>query len=79
MLAPQAAGRPPLPPPRNDERAGPMKGVLFSIAERAWAGRTPGERALRMALVPAAVVAALIFSFNLLGDALADVLTPRAR
>jgi len=30
-------------------------------------------------LAPAAVVAALIFSFNLLGDALNDVLTPRAR
>ena len=30
-------------------------------------------------LVPGAVVAALIFSFNLLGDALNDVLTPRAR
>jgi len=30
-------------------------------------------------LVPGAVVAALIFAFNLLGDALNDVLTPRAR
>jgi len=30
-------------------------------------------------LVPGAVVAALIFAFNLLGDALTDVLTPRAR
>ena len=30
-------------------------------------------------LIPAAVVAALIFSFNLLGDALTDVLTPHAR
>jgi ABC-type dipeptide/oligopeptide/nickel transport system permease subunit len=30
-------------------------------------------------LVPGAVVAALIFSFNLLGDALTDILTPRAR
>jgi len=30
-------------------------------------------------LVPAAVVAALIFSFNLLGDALTDILTPHAR
>jgi ABC-type dipeptide/oligopeptide/nickel transport system permease subunit len=30
-------------------------------------------------LVPGAVVAGLIFSFNLLGDALTDVLTPRAR
>ena len=30
-------------------------------------------------LVPGGVVAALIFSFNLLGDALNDVLTPRAR
>jgi ABC-type dipeptide/oligopeptide/nickel transport system permease subunit len=33
----------------------------------------------QLLLVPAAVVAALIFSFNLLGDALTDVLTPRAR
>jgi ABC-type dipeptide/oligopeptide/nickel transport system permease subunit len=30
-------------------------------------------------LVPGAVVAALIFAFNLLGDALTDILTPRAR
>jgi peptide/nickel transport system permease protein len=30
-------------------------------------------------LVPGAVVAMLIFSFNLLGDALTDVLTPHAR
>jgi len=30
-------------------------------------------------LVPGAVVATLIFAFNLLGDALTDVLTPRAR
>jgi ABC-type dipeptide/oligopeptide/nickel transport system permease subunit len=30
-------------------------------------------------LVPGAVVAGLIFAFNLLGDALTDVLTPRAR
>ncbi len=30
-------------------------------------------------IVPAVVVATLIFSFNLLGDALNDVLTPRAR
>jgi ABC-type dipeptide/oligopeptide/nickel transport system permease subunit len=30
-------------------------------------------------LVPGAVVAVLIFSFNLLGDALTDILTPRAR
>lgn len=30
-------------------------------------------------LIPGSVVAALIFSFNLLGDALTDVLTPRAR
>jgi ABC-type dipeptide/oligopeptide/nickel transport system permease subunit len=28
---------------------------------------------------PAAVVGALIFAFNLLGDALNDVFTPRAR
>jgi ABC-type dipeptide/oligopeptide/nickel transport system permease subunit len=33
----------------------------------------------QLLLVPGAVVAALIFSFNLLGDALTDVLTPRAR
>jgi peptide/nickel transport system permease protein len=30
-------------------------------------------------LVPGAIVAGLIFSFNLLGDALTDVLTPHAR
>jgi len=30
-------------------------------------------------LIPGAVVAILIFSFNLLGDALTDILTPRAR
>ena len=30
-------------------------------------------------LIPGAIVAALIFSFNLLGDALNDVLSPRAR
>ena len=33
----------------------------------------------QLLLVPGAVVAALIYSFNLLGDALTDVLTPRAR
>ena len=33
----------------------------------------------QLLLVPAGVVAALIFAFNLLGDALTDVLTPRAR
>jgi ABC-type dipeptide/oligopeptide/nickel transport system permease subunit len=33
----------------------------------------------QLLLVPGAVVAALIFAFNLLGDALTDVLTPRAR
>jgi ABC-type dipeptide/oligopeptide/nickel transport system permease subunit len=30
-------------------------------------------------LMPAAVLAALLFSFNLLGDALNDVLSPRRR
>jgi len=30
-------------------------------------------------LVPAAVVALLLFAFNLLGDALTDVLSPRRR
>jgi len=30
-------------------------------------------------LVPGSVVAMLIFSFNLLGDALTDILTPHAR
>jgi ABC-type dipeptide/oligopeptide/nickel transport system permease subunit len=30
-------------------------------------------------LVPAVVVAALLFAFNLLGDALNDVLSPRRR
>ena len=33
----------------------------------------------QLLLVPGAVVAGLIFAFNLLGDALTDVLTPRAR
>ena len=30
-------------------------------------------------IIPAAVVGLLIFSFNFLGDALNDVLTPKAR
>jgi ABC-type dipeptide/oligopeptide/nickel transport system permease subunit len=30
-------------------------------------------------LVPGAIVAGLIFSFNLLGDALTDILTPHTR
>jgi len=33
----------------------------------------------QLLLVPAAIVAALLFAFNLLGDALNDVLTPRTR
>jgi tetraacyldisaccharide 4'-kinase len=32
-----------------------MRGTLETAAQRAWAGRTPGDRALRAALVPAAL------------------------
>lgn len=32
-----------------------MRGALETAAQRAWAGRTPGDRALRAALVPAAL------------------------
>ncbi len=33
----------------------------------------------QLLLIPGSVIAALIFAFNLLGDALTDILTPRAR
>jgi ABC-type dipeptide/oligopeptide/nickel transport system permease subunit len=33
----------------------------------------------QLLLVPAAVVGTLILAFNLLGDAINDVITPRAR
>lgn len=43
------------------------------------AGRSVLENHPQLLLVPAAVVASLIFAFNLLGDALNDVFTSRAR
>ncbi|MEX2246664.1 MAG: ABC transporter permease [Dehalococcoidia bacterium] len=43
------------------------------------ASRTVLENHPQLLLVPAAVVATQIFAFNLLGDAVNDVLTPRAR
>ena len=43
------------------------------------ASRTVLENHPQLLLVPAAVVAALLFAFNLLGDALNDVFTPGAR
>jgi ABC-type dipeptide/oligopeptide/nickel transport system permease subunit len=43
------------------------------------ASRTVLENHPQLLLVPATIVASLIFAFNLLGDALNDVLTPRAR
>jgi tetraacyldisaccharide 4'-kinase len=47
-----------------------VAGTLAAVAERAWAGRTPGERALRAALVPAAVAYGAVTSLrNRLYDA----------
>jgi ABC-type dipeptide/oligopeptide/nickel transport system permease subunit len=43
------------------------------------ASRTVLENHPQLLLVPAAIVASLIFAFNLLGDALNDVITPHAR
>lgn len=43
------------------------------------ASRTVLENHPQLLLVPAAFVASLLFAFNLLGDALNDVFTPRAR
>ena len=43
------------------------------------ASRTVLENHPQLLLVPAAIVASLIFAFNLLGDALNDVITPRTR
>lgn len=43
------------------------------------ASRTVLENHPQLLLVPAGIVAGLIFAFNLLGDALNDVITPRAR
>ncbi|HXK34203.1 MAG TPA: ABC transporter permease [Dehalococcoidia bacterium] len=43
------------------------------------APRTVLENHPQLLLVPAAIVALMILSFNLLGDALNDVITPRAR
>lgn len=43
------------------------------------ASRTVLENHPQLLLVPASIVASLIFAFNLLGDALNDVLTPRAQ
>ena len=43
------------------------------------APRTVLENHPQLLLVPAAIVAPLIFAFNLLGDALNDVFTSRAR
>jgi tetraacyldisaccharide 4'-kinase len=47
-----------------------VAGTLAAVAERAWAGRTPGERVLRAALVPAAVAYGAVTSLrNRLYDA----------
>ncbi len=43
------------------------------------ASRTVLENHPQLLLVPASIVASLIFAFNLLGDALNDVFTPRAQ
>jgi ABC-type dipeptide/oligopeptide/nickel transport system permease subunit len=43
------------------------------------ASRTVLENHPQLLLVPAAFVGALLFAFNLLGDAMNDVITPRAR
>jgi ABC-type dipeptide/oligopeptide/nickel transport system permease subunit len=43
------------------------------------ASRTVLENHPQLLLVPASIVASLIFAFNLLGDALNDIITPRAR
>jgi ABC-type dipeptide/oligopeptide/nickel transport system permease subunit len=53
----------------------PSFGALISDG----APRTVLENHPQLLLVPASVVAALVFAFNLLGDAVNDVLTPRAR
>ena len=43
------------------------------------ASRTVLENHPQLLLVPAIIVGSLIFAFNLLGDSLTDILTPRAR
>ncbi len=43
------------------------------------ASRTVLENHPQLLLVPAITVGSLVFAFNLLGDALSDILTPRAR
>jgi ABC-type dipeptide/oligopeptide/nickel transport system permease subunit len=53
----------------------PSFGALISDG----ASRIALENHPQLLLVPAVVVGALIFAFNLLGDAVNDVLTPRAR
>ncbi len=52
--------------------------MIFEVAGSVTVIRSV-EQHLHLLLVPAVVVGALIFAFNLLGDALNDVLTPRAR
>lgn len=53
----------------------PSFGALISEG----AARSTLENHPQLLLVPAAFVATLLFAFNLLGDAMNDVLTPRAR
>lgn len=53
----------------------PSFGALISDG----ASRTVLENHPELLLVPAIVVASLIFAFNLLGDALTDIVTPKSR
>jgi ABC-type dipeptide/oligopeptide/nickel transport system permease subunit len=57
------------------QQSGPSFGVLITDG----ASRTALENHPELLLVPATIVALLIFAFNLLGDAVNDVMTPRAR
>jgi len=57
------------------QQAGPSFGILIGEG----ASRTVMENHPQLLLIPAAIVASLMFAFNLLGDALIDVFTPRAR
>jgi peptide/nickel transport system permease protein len=54
-------------------------GASFGALITDGASRIVLENHPQLLLIPAAAIALLLFSFNLLGDALTDVVTPRAR
>lgn len=54
-------------------------GASFGALITEGAGRAALESHPQLLVIPAVIVGTLVFAFNLLGDALNDVLTPRAR